>query len=321
MAGFIIVFGMVAYWGQPGSEIEPGVALLQYEEPSEPERPPRCGDGECNGDESWDTCPMDCGYCGDGFCGYGETALNCPDCFKVCGDGICTGEEGCEACPTDCGECGPVVSLMPVGATVIIPTTPAPPPPPPPVVRLPTDTPEPEETPEDTETPATEEPSTPTPTQTSTPIPTPAPCALVPYESRGAGWMEAYAGFALPGDYIPVQVDDLEVYVCDEPPSGRVCIPLYSDILDTVQDDLEHIVLLDCHEGEGCTSYYEAVQRVGDGLCFDVSPEVDPLCDEGCAWAPVLNCRIEGIGAIADSIQAAFVDSTGAYLAFTTGHF
>ena len=49
---------------------------------------PCCGDGECNGDETSDSCPEDCGdpepYCGDGECNGDETAESCPE---DCDDG------------------------------------------------------------------------------------------------------------------------------------------------------------------------------------------------------------------------------------------
>ncbi len=47
--------------------------------------PPYCGDGACNGDETPETCPEDCGA------------------QPYCGDDICNGEETPETCPEDCG--------------------------------------------------------------------------------------------------------------------------------------------------------------------------------------------------------------------------
>jgi hypothetical protein len=56
--------------------------------------PAVCGDGSCNGGETCETCPGDCGgpcvVCGDGFCNGGETCATCP--------GDCGGP-----CPTTCG--------------------------------------------------------------------------------------------------------------------------------------------------------------------------------------------------------------------------
>jgi len=70
---------------------------------------PRCGDGICNGGETPETCPDDCGqpaYCGDGECNGGETSATCPeDCGEVasiCGDGVCDADETPETCPKDC---------------------------------------------------------------------------------------------------------------------------------------------------------------------------------------------------------------------------
>ena len=82
--------------------------------------PPACGDGTCNGDETCETCPEDCGACndpsgqtiptcGDGTCNGDETCSSCPEdcgaCPAECGDGICNGDETCSSCPEDCGAC------------------------------------------------------------------------------------------------------------------------------------------------------------------------------------------------------------------------
>jgi hypothetical protein len=68
-----------------------------------------CGDGECSGDETCATCPLDCRPCpcGNGFCTPGETCETCPvDCGPcVCNDGSCNGGETCETCEADCGRC------------------------------------------------------------------------------------------------------------------------------------------------------------------------------------------------------------------------
>jgi cysteine-rich repeat protein len=61
-----------------------------------------CGDGDCNGNESFETCPEDCNesVCGNIICEYNETYTNCPeDCQApapnpICGNNITeTGEE------------------------------------------------------------------------------------------------------------------------------------------------------------------------------------------------------------------------------------
>ena len=70
-----------------------------------------CGDGLCEGDETYETCPEDCEkpiVCGDGLCEGDETYETCPeDCEKpiVCGDGLCEGNETCKNCEGDCGPC------------------------------------------------------------------------------------------------------------------------------------------------------------------------------------------------------------------------
>ena len=101
---------------------------------------PVCGDGSCNGDETYETCPEDCnapGECdegyvsdcvdddccpeswiGDGLCDGEDQAWGCDlicydndggDCVDpFCGDGVCNGDETYDTCPSDCnapGEC------------------------------------------------------------------------------------------------------------------------------------------------------------------------------------------------------------------------
>jgi hypothetical protein len=88
---------------------------------------PYCGDGICQSDscndsqtpgdgcrESRDSCPADCGWCGDGYCDPNyEDWTNCTQDCGSCGDGMC--EIGSEA---DCSlpehwcvaDCGPVQS-------------------------------------------------------------------------------------------------------------------------------------------------------------------------------------------------------------------
>jgi formylglycine-generating enzyme required for sulfatase activity len=70
---------------------------------------PTCGDGKCNGIETCDSCPADCGdCCGNQACDYEETCDTCPaDCGgPCCGQGGCQtefGEDKC-SCPEDCGD-------------------------------------------------------------------------------------------------------------------------------------------------------------------------------------------------------------------------
>jgi hypothetical protein len=69
---------------------------------------PVCGDGKCEGTETKQSCPADCGtagpVCGDGKCEGTETSTNCPkDCpAPTCGDGKCQAPETSESCPADC---------------------------------------------------------------------------------------------------------------------------------------------------------------------------------------------------------------------------
>jgi hypothetical protein len=73
-----------------------------------------CGDGICNGGETWQTC-SDCpppgAYCGDGICNGGETWQTCSDCTPpfYCGDGVCNRPDedryNCSDCPGFCPTC------------------------------------------------------------------------------------------------------------------------------------------------------------------------------------------------------------------------
>ncbi len=73
---------------------------------------PYCGDGNCDTDESYETCPEDCqegSYCGDGVCGDDEYYSNCPD---DCTDEACSSclydftDYGSPCCDTACYEYG-----------------------------------------------------------------------------------------------------------------------------------------------------------------------------------------------------------------------
>ena len=80
-----------------------------------PDVGPSCGDGTCNGGETCQDCPSDCGACpascGDSVCGAGEDCLTCAAdcgaCPASCGNGKCEPAlgESCKGCPTDCGGC------------------------------------------------------------------------------------------------------------------------------------------------------------------------------------------------------------------------
>ena len=77
-----------------------------------------CGDGICNAteqafdEEDPDYCPVDCGGCYDGVCGYQDLTnpelADCmmADCSTLCGNGICASGETWEECPVDCPVCG-----------------------------------------------------------------------------------------------------------------------------------------------------------------------------------------------------------------------
>jgi hypothetical protein len=80
-----------------------------------------CGDGQCTGSESCQSCAADCGscpapapadYCGDGKCDANEDCEycaadcgSCPPAAPFCGDGQCDAAEDCSSCSADCGAC------------------------------------------------------------------------------------------------------------------------------------------------------------------------------------------------------------------------
>jgi hypothetical protein len=66
-----------------------------------------CGNGACDAGETAVSCPRDCdpGVCGDHACTGAETAWSCPgDCGGTgyCGDGTCSSTESAWRCPGDC---------------------------------------------------------------------------------------------------------------------------------------------------------------------------------------------------------------------------
>ena len=77
-----------------------------------------CGDCKCSGGEDFSTCPIDCGYCGDGVCSpcssLAESHSTCP---ADCKGNSCVG--GCDdgnACTVDiCGSDGNCVHVTNAG--------------------------------------------------------------------------------------------------------------------------------------------------------------------------------------------------------------
>ena len=67
-----------------------------------------CGDGDCSGAETSQTCPADCGTiitCGDSVCEGFEDPLSCPEDCKLpsfCGNSVCEPGEDFETCALDC---------------------------------------------------------------------------------------------------------------------------------------------------------------------------------------------------------------------------
>jgi hypothetical protein len=240
-----------------------------------------CGDCSCNNDdlcevglESSASCPADC-YCGDEICNINddESLLTCAADCDFCGDGICEYPylEDPDTCPQDC---------------LFFPT------PTPTSTLRPTSTPTPTATPTITPTP-TRLPPTATPTSTlrPTPLPTlsveeileiPAGCSLVSYESQSTSWQGAYSSVASIDYSIPQRSDDREVYVCEEPPLGRLCFLLYEGILSAADGNVARIALVDC-VGDECTQLARVGQVVGEQICYEIQSRDDIDCGEGCA--------------------------------------
>jgi len=65
-----------------------------------------CGDGSCNGSETYSSCVADCTICGDSHCSGAESMYSCPVDCSVCGDGYCMGNETVTSCNYDCSYCG-----------------------------------------------------------------------------------------------------------------------------------------------------------------------------------------------------------------------
>ena len=56
-----------------------------------------CGDGICEGNESFPTCASDC-KCGNKVCDDGETPKTCPGDCGTCGNGVCNAGENATTC-------------------------------------------------------------------------------------------------------------------------------------------------------------------------------------------------------------------------------
>jgi len=66
-----------------------------------------CGNSFCGGLEDYYICPKDCDACNNGYCGPYENENNCPQDCTVCGNGICGEQEDINSCPQDCSQiCG-----------------------------------------------------------------------------------------------------------------------------------------------------------------------------------------------------------------------
>ncbi|MBN1313423.1 MAG: hypothetical protein JXB30_18595 [Anaerolineae bacterium] len=203
----------------------------------------------------------------------GEDAVNLQG---GCGDGICDPYMGESAatCPEDCA----------VTLTFIPTRTPQ-------ATRTPTctstssvtPTPEEEESPTPSETPA--QTLTPSEAESVGVIMLPG-CDLVAYESRAQAWQKGYDGAVSPEVFVPERTDNREIYVCEVPPLGQLCIPIYQGLLRASQEDISNIVLVDCSIDGACQIHEISGRSEGDSICFDVAQSDDLSCSAGCALAP-----------------------------------
>ncbi|MBN1122561.1 MAG: hypothetical protein JXJ17_15905 [Anaerolineae bacterium] len=230
-----------------------------------------------------------CNYNEDCEPGLGETFLGCVDCSQLCGDGICQIDylEDPDTCPEDC-----VFTLTPTATTSPTPTITAT------TTLTPTITStfEPTQTP--TQTPTVTASPTATGEATATEGPTPLPgqplspddligimgCILSPYENQPDAWKDSYSTMTSADYTIPTRSDNREVYICPEPPVGRLCFLLYDGLLSAAEGDQARIGMVDCTD-EGCQLLQEIGQIVGEQICFEIRPSDRIDCEQGCALA------------------------------------
>jgi hypothetical protein len=74
--------------------------------------------------------------------------------------------------------------------------------------------------------------------------------------------------------------------VCDVPPDGQICIPMYKGLMTVVNGDYEQIMLVDCGADGACQTHKSKVQHVGRNLCASVSAADNLSCATGCAFLP-----------------------------------
>jgi hypothetical protein len=110
----------------------------------------------------------------------------------------------------------------------------------------------------------------------------PVGCGFLPFESRTKAWRDAYRALANPAYLTPVRSDNQEVYVCDEPPTGRLCFPEYDGLLQAA-GNVNRIRLIDCSQGGEC-HVLDVVPILADGeVCFDLGAASGASCVDGCA--------------------------------------
>ncbi len=231
-----------------------------------------------------------CNYNDDCEPGFGETFSGCIDCSQLCGDGICQLDylEDPLNCPEDCfftltptATTSPTptvtatTTLTPTSTSTFVPTQT--------LTQTPTGTVTPTATEEEAD--ATEGP-TPLPTLTLSPddLIGIMGCILSPYENQPDAWKAAYSTMTSAGYTTPTRSDNREVYICPEPPVGRLCFLLYEGLLSAADGDHARIGMLDCNT-EDCQLLQEIGQVVGEQICFEIQPNDEIVCDQGCALA------------------------------------
>ncbi|MBN1119763.1 MAG: hypothetical protein JXJ17_01695 [Anaerolineae bacterium] len=146
-------------------------------------------------------------------------------------------------------------------------------------------------TPEETATGEGTPTETPKPRSSPTPSPTPAEvplaCGFEAFESRLFAWRNAYQDLS-PDEYpTPVQADDEEVYVCELPPTGQLCFPIYEGLLEATGGSLDQVRLIECTADGVCEIQDWPAEAQQNMICFDIDPLSGLSCADGCAMIMV----------------------------------
>jgi hypothetical protein len=112
-----------------------------------------------------------------------------------------------------------------------------------------------------------------------------AGCGFESYDSQSIMWQKAYSAMTRPR-MIPFRTDQSEVYVCDTPPTGKVCMPITNGLLDAVNDNPNNINLVQCDDTGKCMQLSSNPTVSADMLCYTLNASEGITCETGCALAP-----------------------------------